>query len=211
MAIGLIGAHRTGKTTLARLYAEKSGIKFLETSVSAIFRDLGYDAAVTYDFDTRLTIQEEVLKRVDAKYAEHAGTDFITDRTPLDMAAYLMADAIGDRVPPECQVRVAQYVNACFETTNRRFGVVLLVQPGIQLVAEEGKAAMNVAYIEHLNSLMFGLTVDERLTCHNYYMPRHVLDLEKRHQALQASVSRSRERVNAEYADANRAGRVLIH
>lgn len=209
--LGLCGAHRTGKTSLARLYAQKTGIKFLETSVSAIFRDLGYDASVTYDFDTRLTIQEEVLKRVDAKYAEHAGTEFITDRTPLDMAAYLLADAIGDRVPPECQVRVANYVNACFESTNRRFGIVLLVQPGIPLVVEEGKAAMNVAYIEHLNSLMFGLTVDERLTCHNYYMPRHVLDLDKRVQALQASVARSKERVNAAYADANRTGQVLIH
>lgn len=209
--IGLCGAHRTGKTSLARLYAQKTGIKFVETSVSAIFRDLGYDASVTYDFDTRLTIQEEVLKRVDAIYAEHAGTDFITDRTPIDMAAYLLADAIGDRVPPDCQVRVAQYVNNCFESTNKRFGLILLVQPGIPLVEEQGKAAMNVAYIEHLNSLMFGLTVDERLTSHNYYMPRHVLDLDRRFQALQASIERSRGRVNAEFADANRTGRILIH
>ena len=209
--IGLVGAHRTGKTSLARLYAEKTGIKFLETSVSSIFRDLGYDASVTYDFDTRLSIQEEVLKRVDAKYAEYAGTEFITDRTPLDMAAYLLADAIGDRVPPECQVRVAEYVNNCFESTNKRFGLILLVQPGIPLVDEPGKAAMNVAYIEHLNSLMFGLTVDERLTSHNYYMPRHVLDLENRFKALQASIERSKGRVNAELADANRTGQVLIH
>ena len=209
--IGLLGSHRCGKTTLAKLYAEKAGIKFVETSVSAIFRDLGYDASVTYDFETRLTIQEEVLKRVDAIYAKHAGTDFITDRTPLDMAAYLLADAIGDRVPQDCQVRVAQYVNNCFESTNKRFGLVLLVQPGIPLVHEEGKAAMNVAYIEHLNSLMFGLSVDERLTSHNYYMPRHVLDLDMRLQALTASIERSKGRVNAEFADANRTGRILIH
>lgn len=209
--IGLCGAHRCGKTTLAKLYAEKAGIKFVETSVSAIFRDLGYDASVTYDFDTRLMIQEEVLKRVDAQYAKHAGTDFIVDRTPLDMAAYLLADAIGDRVPPHCQERVAKYVNDCFESTSKRFGIVLLIQPGIPLVVEEGKAAMNVAYIEHLNSLVLGLTVDERLTSHNYYMPRHVLDLEARLAALQQSVERSRNRVLAEFADANRTGRILIH
>ena len=211
MSVGLCGSHRTGKTTLARAYAQKRGIQFVETSVSAIWHSLGYDPAKEYDFATRLTVQEEILKRVDAVYAKYAGLDFITDRTPLDMAAYTLGDAIGDRVPPECQVRLANYVNECFAVTNRRFGMVLLVQPGIPLVDAPGKAAMNVGYIEHLNSLILGLTVDERLTSLHYYMPRAILKHEDRLAALEASVDRAKSRATAEFIDARAVGKVLIH
>lgn len=209
--IGLVGSHRVGKTTLAKQYAEKEGIKFVETSVSAIWRELGYDPAVTYDFETRLTVQEEILVRIDAMLAHYAGIDFITDRTPLDMAAYLLGDAIGDRVPDHLQKRVKQYVQDCFDSTNKRFGVVCLVQPGIPILFEEGKAALNEAYIEHLNSLMFGLVVDERLHCHHYYLPRAVTGKKERLEALVAAVNRSKERVNHAYLEANKAGQVLIH
>lgn len=209
--IGLCGAHRTGKTSLAKLYAEKNGIKFVETSVSSIWYELGYDPATTYDFETRLYVQEEILKRIDAKLSEHAGTEYITDRTPLDMAGYTLGDAIGDRVPDSCQDRLMKYVNDCFASTNRHFGVVCLIQPGIPLKFEEGKAVLNQAYIEHLNSLIFGLTVDERLTAHHYYMPRGVVALEARLDALNSAVKRSKDRINVDYIEANKQGKVLIH
>lgn len=211
MAIGLCGAHRTGKTSLARAYAQRRDVPFVETSVSAIWRELGLDPAVTYDFETRLMVQEKILQRVDAVYGEFSGLDFVSDRTPLDMAAYTLGDAIGDRVPVGCHERLAKYINACFEVTNRRFGMVFLIQPGIALVEEEGKAAMNSSYIEHLNSLILGLTVDERLTCQHFYMPRAVLDFEDRLQALSASVDRARGRIADHYTEARKQGNVLIH
>lgn len=211
MAISLIGSHRTGKSSLARAYAERRGVPFVETSVSAIWRELGLDPAETYDFETRLMVQEQILKRVDALYGKFAGLDFITDRSPLDMAAYTIAEAIGDRVPDHCQERLAQYVNDCFEVTNRRFGMVFLIQPGIPLVDEPGKAAMNVGYIEHLNSLILGLSVDERLTCSHFYIPRAVLDFEERLQALVTSVDRARGKIAEHYAEARKLGNVSVH
>lgn len=209
--IGLCGAHRTGKTTLARLYAEKHKIRFVETSVSAIWHELGYDPATTYDFGTRLMIQEEILKRVDFVLSQHAGTEFITDRTPLDMAAYTLADAIGDRVPPTMQKRLAKYVEDCFHSANRRFGVILLVQPGIQLVDEPGKAPINEGYIEHLNSLILGLTVDERLRPAHFYMPRSLKDIDERMVALEAAISRSKSRVVGEIGEALKMGMLSVH
>lgn len=191
MTIGLCGSHRVGKTSLARAFAEKRGIPFVETSVSAIWRELGFDPAAEHDFATRLMVQEEILKRVDALYGEYAGEEFITDRTPIDMAAYTLADAIGDRVPPSCQKRLKQYVDDCFEATNKRLGIVLLVQPGIPLVDEPGKAPLNDGYIEHLNSLILGLTVDERLSSAHYYMPRTLTDMQDRLIALQKSIERT--------------------
>lgn len=195
---GLAGAHRVGKTTLAKAYAEKYGIPFVQTSVSAIFKDLGLDPAVTYDFATRLTVQEEILKRLDAIYATFAGQDAITDRTPLDFLAYTMGDAVGQVVKEEDQGRFASYVRDCFACLNKRFSTILVVQPGIALVHEEGKAAMNQAYIEHLNSLIIGLSVDERVKVPHFFIPRHMTSMEDRMGALEFATHRSVKRFEVE-------------
>jgi len=190
--IGLCGAHRTGKTSLAKAYAKKHGIAFMETSVSAIFKELGLDPAASFDFKTRLDIQEVILERLDAMYSMVAPVSFaIVDRTPIDMLGYTMAEAIGHTVGGADQARFAKYAERCFEVTNRRFSTLVLVQPGIPLIEEEGKAAINQAYIEHLNSLMLGLTVDERIKCSHFYILRALTDMDDRITALESAVRQS--------------------
>lgn len=194
--IGLVGAHRVGKTTLARSYAERIGGVYLDASVTKIIRAAGYDpaGAGSYDFATRLDVQEIVLQSVCRIYAAaHPGLPVITDRTPLDMLGYTMAEAIGEAVTEDLQDRFAKYVRDCFDATNRFFSIVLLIQPGIPIVAADGKAVANAAFIEHLNSLMFGFTVDPRLKAAHYYLPRHVLDLEKRMDAIDTATGRTIE------------------
>ena len=199
MIIGLSGSHRTGKTTLARTFAEKHGVQFLETSVSAIFKELGKDPALPMTFTERLDVQEVVLERLEMMYASaDLKTGSITDRTPLDLIAYTMADAIGDAVPEDQQERFAAYVNRCFDVTSRYFCTVALVQPGIALVAAEGKAAMNVAYIEHLNTLFHGLMSDKRLTIQGYHLARESVSMERRMNALEFIRERVTEKAVAE-------------
>jgi nicotinamide riboside kinase len=193
-AISLVGAHRTGKTTLAKAFALKSGVTFLETSVSAINRELGFDLTKEHSFAERLAHQELILERIDAIYARHAGEDYITDRSPLDMIAYTMAEAINDRVAEEDQGRFARYVQNCIDVTNRRFGILMLVQPGIPVIAEEGKAIANAAYIEHLNSIILGLTVDERVKPIHFYIPRKMTGLKERIEAVEYAVKRGEVR-----------------
>lgn len=195
---GLAGAHRTGKTSLAKAYAEKHGLTFLQTSVSAIFKDMGYDPAVTYDFSTRLTIQEEILKRLDKVFADQVGERVVADRTPLDFLAYTMAEAIGEVVSDEDQARFAKYTADCFECLNKRFSMLLIVQPGIALVQEEGKAVLNQAYIEHLNSLLLGLSVDERVKIPHFYVPRAMIDMDDRMSSLEFASNRVMQRSVAE-------------
>jgi predicted ATPase len=190
--IGLCGAHRTGKTSLARAYAEKHGIAFVETSVSAIFRDLGHDPSATFDFKTRLDIQEVILERLDAVYGSLNPADLaITDRTPIDMLGYTMSEAVGESVTTADQDRFKKYVDRCFDVTNRRFSTLVLVQPGIPLVFQPGKAIINAAYIDHLNSLMLGLSVDQRVKMPHYYIPRQLLTIEDRLAALENAVGRA--------------------
>lgn len=205
---GLVGAHRTGKTTLASEVARLHGWEFAQTSVSAIFKSLGYNPAQEFDFGTRLTIQEEILRRMDAFYAKVSGPNVITDRTPIDMLAYTMAEAIGERVTPDLQGRFAAYADACFDVTNRRFTEILLVQPGIQLVREEGKAALNMPYIEHLNSLMLGLCSDERMKVPHYYIPKHRIDLGKR---VESVLSARRRSVNQAFNEMEQLSPEEIH
>jgi hypothetical protein len=192
--IGLCGAHRTGKTTLAKAYALKSGSTFLETSVSAINRELGFDLTREHTFAERLDHQEKILQRIDRIYGEHVGEDVITDRTPLDMISYTMAEAINNRVADEDQERFARYVRNCIDVTNRRFGILMLVQPGIPIVDEEGKAAANAAYIEHLNSIILGFTVDERIRPIHFYIPRKMTGLKERIEAIEYAVKRGEAR-----------------
>lgn len=189
---GLCGAHRCGKSTLARAYAEKHGLTFLETSVSAIFKELGLNPTNSFTFKKRLDIQEVILERLDATYGEPGARErVITDRTPIDMLGYTVSEAIGTAVTSRDQKRFAAYVEKCFEVTNRRFSTLVLVQPGIPLVKAKGKGALNLAYIEHLNSLMMGLQSDQRVKVPHYYIPRSIVDLDDRVAALENAFGRS--------------------
>ncbi len=164
---------------------------------------MGLDPALTYDFETRLTVQEEILKRADALYATVNTKPAITDRTPLDMLAYTMSEAVGNAVPERLQSRLDKYVRDCISVTNKRFSAIVVVQPGIQIVHAEGKAAPNVAYMEHLNSLILGYTIDERLKVPHFYIPRRTVDMEERLGALKYVMSRVIRRAEEEVMGAS--------
>jgi hypothetical protein len=189
--ISLTGSHRVGKTTLAKAYADKHGIEFVETSVSAIFADMGIDPAGSFDFALRLKVQQEILKRLDAIYERYAGRQAIFDRCPIDFMGYTLGDAVGDSVPSECVPELNRYIDACYDVLNKRFSAIVLVQPGIQLVAAPGKAVTNAAYIEHLNSLMLGLAADPRCKLVPRYIARHVTDLNDRIATLETIIGAS--------------------
>ena len=190
--ISLLGAHRVGKTSLARVYAEKHGAVFVETSVSAIFKELGRNPADVVDFKTRLDIQEHILERLGELYRSvPALAQVIFDRSPIDMLGYTMAEATGVKITPRDQARFRKYTADCFDLTNRHFSTLLLVQPGIPLVEAKGKAALSEAYIEHLNSLMLGLTCDGRLKIPHYFIPRQMIDMDDRIECLENALDRS--------------------
>lgn len=192
--IGLTGAHRTGKTTLAEAFAQAVGIAFVRTSGSEVFRIIGRDPKAEYPIEERIAIQEGILYAFEKQYAHAASVSpvFVADRCPIDLAGYMLADVqrstlAGD---PDVAVMVNDYVRRCLESTNRWFGTVVLVQPGIALVEAEGKAPACLAFMEHLNALQAGLLVDERFESLHFMMPRRVTNLAQRVEALRnASLS----------------------
>lgn len=185
--LGLCGSHRSGKSTLAREFAQRNDILFVETTVSQVFRDLGLDPSKTYEVDDRLMIQELILQTLTRQYREarKKSTLFIADRTPLDFAAYTLADITGNACPTESVARlVNDYVQRCIDATMEHFSMVVLVQPGIPVVEAPGKARSCPAYMEHFNTLARGLLADERVGCQRFVIPKTTLDLEARLEAL---------------------------
>lgn len=194
MALGLCGAQRTGKTTLAKAYADKVGIPFVKTTTAQVFAKYGLSPKADLPLHVRLAHQELIMHELVSQWrraqSEHDGM-FVSDRTPIDMATYMMADITrgavlgGAKDPVETGNRVLGYVDKCLELTHELFSVVVLVQPGIPLVDAEGSAPTEPAYIEHFNLIARGILAGKNIDFRRYVMPREMLDLNRRVDALQ--------------------------
>lgn len=196
-AIGLTGAHRTGKTTLAREFAKNTGVPFVETNASEIFAKMGMNPSfVGYSVAQRLDIQERILAEFTDKWknAIANGNGFITDRTPLDMVAYTLAYiGSGEELSSSLENRLENYIQSCFDVVNYMFDFVVVVLPGIKVVHEEGKASVSNACIEHIATLIMGLVVSERIAIPNFYIPRGETDLNDRVEILRSAMKKSRK------------------
>ena len=175
--LGLCGAHRTGKTTLAIAISSDLNLPFVRTTTSQVFAQLGLDPAEPMDFQTRLFVQNHVLDAAEQVWQESA-SPFISDRTPIDMIAYTLGDIQG-KTDVDFNL-LSQYIDRCFASTNQFFQNLAIIQPGIPLVYEEGKAALNAAYIEHINILVIGLCSDRRLKTNVFCNARDVINLKTR-------------------------------
>jgi len=183
VSIGLAGSHRTGKSTLARLVAKRSGIPFIKTTTTEVFTQLGLHPAARFDFTTRLAVQRRILQVYEDAW-HTAREPFITDRTPIDLLAYTFADIQGNTKVNDDELDA--YVADCYAATNRYFKSLVLIQPGIPLIFATGKAALNKSYIEHINTLIIGFCHDERLVVPVIILPRMMTNLEVRVQAVLA-------------------------
>lgn len=176
--IGLAGAHNTGKTTLAKAFAEKFGIPFVQGQVAQVFKGCGFDSSKSwgaFSLEDRLTVQWRVLKTHTALYQEYSslGTAFITDRTPLDFLAYTLADIQMRELTEELERDVLAYADACFAATNAYFALVAVLQPcpEIPLVSREGRGELSMLFIEKLNWTLLGLVRDERVLIKAFSVP----------------------------------------
>lgn len=190
MNIGICGSHRTGKTTLAQAIATQLNIPFAVTSTSDVFFQHGLDPAQPLEFEQRLWIQQKVLLAGEQIWQQYVSTGFITDRTPIDMMAYTLADIQGDTTVDFAALQI--YLTDCFQITNQYFSQLFIIQPAIPLVHETGKAALNKAYIEHLNSLIIGLCYDEQIQIKPLVIKRETINLAERIKLILQTIRDSR-------------------
>lgn len=179
LGMGLTGAHRTGKTTLAKSLSEINEAPLALSSASAVAEEMGIDLTKPLKFDMRLAFQERLLDAYEKLYASYDCL-FFSDRTPLDLAAYLIADVPNDLTDEDVITRTNNYVERCMAVTEKYFCMVTVVQPGIQYVAEPGKPLPNSSYQEAINTICLGLMYDDRLQANFDVLPRRVTDHNER-------------------------------
>jgi hypothetical protein len=206
--IGLCGAQRTGKSTLAQTFALKAKVPLVITDVKGTFARLGADPKKDYPLNERIEIQREILKDYEA-LLKKAPVKFITDRTPIDMMAYLLADIRRENVTDQQAGAFMQYMEDCFKVTNRQFTVLMVVQPGVPIKEHPGSAPANPAYMEHINTLCKGLVVDDKIEAEHFYLPRDYIDMDTRVKALEYAVGKAAARHDARMKEQFEHGIVL--
>lgn len=153
---GLIGAHRTGKTTLARILAEKMGIYYFQVSTSEIMREGGFDAVSDMDLEERLDAQEFLLLRF-LEMTEDIPKPFLSDRTPIDMAAYMLADINMHNATADQSERAARYAHSCLIATMGMFDALIVTRPLEWYDEAPDKPPYSPAYQMHIQTLIEGM------------------------------------------------------
>ena len=156
MILGLAGTHRSGKSTLARDVAERAGIGFYDGSFGRLAKTLGYESVAKMDLAERLSMQHRVLDLYNREIRRDGG-GLITDRTPLDMCAYLVAEVGMHAGLEEAASRsVVAYRDRCISLTRELFDAVFLLQPLPVYVVADGKPSGDPAYQQHIQMLIEG-------------------------------------------------------
>lgn len=177
--IGICGAHRTGKTELAKALAKALNMPFVEIGTSAIFAKNNLDPAKPMDFRTRLYIQQQILNHAVEVWFE-MDEPFICDRTPIDMMAYTLAEVQGDTLDKQTEQELSDYLLLCKSATEKCFHYLFLVPPAIPIVEAKGKASPSRGYIEHIHRLCVGFFHDTDSMQAGSRLPRSLTDLDER-------------------------------
>ncbi|WP_456868398.1 AAA family ATPase [Galbibacter sp. BG1] len=158
MLFGLTGAHRSGKTTLARAVADDLGIEFYETSTSQVAKELGLDAVGDLSLEDRLYLQAKLLENHIDQISK-LPRPLITDRTPLDFMGYLACEftmSNGKNVDPEILQHASRFTDACLNATRHYYDTLYYLAPLPDYVVEDGKPADNPIYQKHHAFVVLG-------------------------------------------------------
>jgi hypothetical protein len=169
MAFGLTGAHRTGKTTLAKLVAEDLKMTFHDASVSKIMREAGINAVGDVPLEARVEAQEFLLRRY-LKDLQWAPRPLVTDRTPLDMVGYMLGEITMHNTDAKLGARIQNYVEECLGATLIHFDTIIVVRPLTTYVEDPDKPPMNRAYQSLVQFIIEGAAI----TCEDAIFLNHI-------------------------------------
>lgn len=162
MLYGLVGAHRSGKTTLAKQLAEDLGIDFHATSTTEVAKRHGFDPVAPMTLEERIRMQIVLLQDHCEQIAK-LPRPLIVDRTPIDYLAYTLAevDMMSHMLAsPEVLEMINKFTTACLNATRMNYDCLYYLSPLDQYVAEPGKPAPNPAYQRHIALLIQGALME---------------------------------------------------
>ena len=134
LKIALCGAHRSGKSTLAKDFAEKHGIQYLDMGTSGVAKRLGIDVSGPVSDKDRRHLQSSLLHHY-AQLSRTSGS-WIADRSVFDLVIYSLLEY------PSGVTWASQYAKDC-EHLAEYLTHLVYVPPSIPIVGDEGKASTN--------------------------------------------------------------------
>lgn len=197
VSIAIAGSHRTGKTTLAQSFAFRINLKFIPNSTSTILRKMNVDPSQNMTFHRRMYIQNIILDQYEKDISKEK--NFIIDRSPLDFAAYMMADVTqsnGSSIKDFFEFQ--KYLERCFDIANEHISIIVLLQPGIKPIIDKNKAVASVskAYIETLNTILVGLINDDRCQSQTFLISKEYLNITERVNATLVAIKMALKRTD---------------
>lgn len=163
---GISGAHKSGKTTLAKHVASKWRMKYVDMRLSDVLRAFGASPNEIIPFADRLNIQQNMVKHC-INLLDEADTNYITDRTFIDVAAYTlsyMPHAVSDLESETVKL----IINQCYQAQSAFFDKLIVVGNGFEppkAPDAHEKAAYSWAWNFQLQAIIKGLVLNVNMKC----------------------------------------------
>lgn len=156
--IALSGPHGSGKSTLAMLFSGEirngNAYSMCPSVASSVFKRYGYSQDDEMTAHERLFLQNKILDEQIAVY-ERLQEPFIADRSPMDMAAYMMCDSHLNR--EGLFITAQAYAARCAKVTRKYFGKIVVVPFCIPYEESSKRPKFNERYIRMWTSRLIGL------------------------------------------------------
>lgn len=161
MSFGLAGSSGSGKTTLAKDVSVMMEIPYHDASVTALMKRIGFDpVAAGHSLDARLAAQNHLLDAFCAELRQ-LPRPFVTDRTPVDMAAYMLGEVTMTNASAAQGEAITAYVNRCLRATEELFDSFAVVGPLPFYAAASTRPPPNPAYQKKIDLLIRALVHDD--------------------------------------------------
>lgn len=188
-AVSFTGPHRSGKSTLAAAFAPVAGLAYRPFPTAQIVERAGLALNRVETLAQRINFQEAILMGA-IKFFRASG-DFVTDRSPLDLAAYMLADVRNEPISESDDLRIQAFVRACVNLANETISQGFVLQPVLPYVAEPGKPHANRSYqLHHLHTL-WGLAQGENVSAKFVMVAADVVSVEDRVSSCISECARS--------------------
>lgn len=126
----------------------------------------GFDPVAPMGIEERIEAQEWLLLRY-MELADGIPQPFITDRTPIDMAAYTLAEVSMLNTSLELGQRIDLFVQTAIASAAAMFDTMMVARPLPVYDAQPDKPPPNPAYQAHIQILIEGMAyhmLGERVT-----------------------------------------------
>lgn len=184
MVFGISGTHRSGKTTLAKDLSSTLDIKFYETKSFEVLKKHGINPIEVNSIDDRIKMQNILLDN-HIENLQKLPRPLITDRTPLDYYAYLIAEVNMHNLTEEQMQEVFRYRQRCIAAIRSNYACIHICTPLPEYEEREDKPPMNIAYQYKINDIIMGIMNDYQISS---VVNRVVLNSKNRIERLEFSI-----------------------